>query len=169
MPIVAIGIVGVTLVDVGRVKFIEQFGMAIVEIAVEVVVPHQADAARAPSTTVICPSAILWLAARWIGVAGAPQVLFEGAGAIHKDVMCGFIELSCVACVVGRATALSTAPVVARGDEFQLGCYCAWREFVIYFRDRLLVEVVAEVVDAKPNGLDVGVKIFRRTFLQFKD
>ena len=96
-------------------------------------------------------------------------MLFEGAGAIHEDVMCGFIELGCVACVVGRATALGAAPVVACGDEFQLSTLGTISECVIDFRNRLLVKVVAEVVDAKPNGLDVGVKIFRCAFLQFKN
>ena len=96
----AVGVVGVAEVEIGRVELVEQLGLSGGEVLRKVVVPHEADAAWAPSATVVNPSAVLRLAACRIGGAGAPQVLVVLVLPVHEDVVRGFEELGGVARVV---------------------------------------------------------------------
>ena len=69
--IMTIWVVGMAEVEIVRVELVGQLNTLTRE-NIEAIVPHHGDAARAPSTAVVGPSAVLWLAACGVGTAGAP-------------------------------------------------------------------------------------------------
>ena len=107
----AVGIVGMTIIDIVRGKLIKQLGLSCCEVLRQVKVPHKGNAARTPTTTAISLGPGLGLTASRVGAAGFPKILRVNQGTIDVDVVDGMIELSGVARVVG--TILGIAPVVS--------------------------------------------------------
>ena len=158
----AIGMVGMAEVEVGRGELIEELGLSGSEIFRKVEVPHEADAAWAPSAAVVNPSAVLGLAACRIGVAGAPQMLVVLVLAVHEDVVRSLVKLGGVARVV--AVVGAAAPIVAGRRDFQFGGLRLVAKLIVHHGHGLLVGVVAESIDAKPNLIHIGIEIGGRAF-----
>ena len=76
--------------------------------------------------------------------------------------MCGFVEFGGIACVVVAVGA--AAPVMACRGQFQAGFLNARGKFDGTCRHWALVVVIAEIVTAKPQLVDVDVRIIRRAF-----
>ena len=71
----AVGVVGVALVDIGRIELIEHVDVTIGKIVVETVVPYHSHASRAPSCPTMWPCTILRLTSSGIGATGFPSGL----------------------------------------------------------------------------------------------
>ena len=161
LPINAVRIVGMALVDIVGGKLVSHLGTAIGKIVIEAVAPHQTYATRAPATTVVYPSAILRLATRRIGTTGAPEMLRVSHSAVDLDVVCGLVEFGGIACVVVAVGA--TAPVMTRGDKTQLCFFDARIKFEMACWYGAKVGIVAETVVAKPQFAHVDIGVFGRT------
>ena len=151
------------LVDIVRVELIEEMRSALGQIFVQVVVPHHAHAAGTPSTAVVGPGAVLGLTACRIGGAGLPEVLVETMFAVHEHMVRGLMELCRIAGVVGAARGV--APVVARGDDFQMGFLGTLGKLEVHLRHGLRVGIITEVILAEPDGLHVTVEVIGCAFL----